>query len=394
MNKIFSVIAFFLIVFFTYGFYLSQFQFDFVGRKPPAMSLYYSYQINQNIHSNMSLGSGSIPEILEDAQKIQNDFLMITDLNYKIDLEHDRYMDRVGILFASKFLSEFGRYIFYSNTSKTAKSVNDEMTDFFQTNKKTSLIFQAHPLDKEYDEEFLKKQNLNGIEVINLKKMTQQSWDTNRISTIWSLMFYPFNPKLALIRLFNEPNKELETFDHISQLKKFVMYLGSEASARAIPFADWLVRFPSYERTLGIASQHFVLDSELTGNIDKDAKEIQTALSNGNFFLAFDALGNASGFEAYVTQEENNKFYKICEEIPFQKNLKLNFHFPEPNVFYEIILYKDGKRKDHFNTFTGWFNIKEPGVYRIEVRLSARLPFPDVNKWIGWIYTNNFTVKI
>lgn len=393
MNKIFSIVAFFLILFFTYGFYLSQFQFDFVDRKPPAMALYYSYQINQNIHSNMSLGSGSVPEILEDAQKIQNDFLMITDLNYKIDLEHDRYMDRVGILFASKFLTEFGRYIYYSSTTKTAMYVNAEMTNFFQTNQKTNLIFQAHPLDKDYDEEFLKKQNLNGIEVINLKKMTQQSWETNRISTIWSLLFYPFNPKLALIRLFNEPDKELQTFDHISQQKKFVMYLGSEASARAIPFADWLVRFPSYERTLGIASQHLVLDSELTGNIDKDAKDIQTALSNGNFFLVFDALGNASGFEAYVTQEYSNKFYKIGEEIPFQKDLKLIFHFPEPNVFYEIILFKDGKRKDHFNTFTGWFNIKEPGVYRIEVRLSARLPVPDVNKWIGWIYTNNFTVK-
>jgi hypothetical protein len=393
MNKIFSIIAFFLIVFFTYGFYLSQFQFDFVNRNPAASPLYYTYQINQNIHSNMSLGSGSVPEIIDDAQKIQNDFLMITDLNYKVDLEQDRYMDRVGILFASKFLTEYGRYIFYSHTFKTANLVNSEMTKFFQENKTTSLIFLAHPLDRDFDEDFLGKQNLNGIEVINLKKMTQQSWDTNRISTIWSLLFYPFNPKLSLIRLFNEPDNELEIFDRISQKKKFVMFLGSEASARAIPFADWLVRFPTYERTLGIASQHLVLESELTGNMNKDAIEIQSALSNGNFFLAFDALGDAAGFEAYVTSKENGKFYKIGEEIPFQKDLKLVFHFPEPNVFYEIILFKDGKRQDHFNTFTGWFNIKEPGVYRIEVRLSARLPFPDVNKWIGWIYTNNFTIK-
>ena len=393
MNKIFSIIAFFLILFFTYGFYLSQFQFDFVTKKIQGSQLFYSYQLNQNIHSNISLGSGTIPEIAEDAQKIQNDYLMITDINYKVDLENDHYIDRVGILFATKFLTEFGRLIYYSHENKNSRLISAEITDFFQTNKKNSLLYLAHPLDKEFDESFLLRQNINGIEVINLKKMTQQSWDTNRISTIWSLLFYPFNPKLALIRLFNEPDQELELFDRISQFKKFVMYLGSEASARAIPFADWLIRFPSYERTLGIASQHLVLNSELIGNMDKDTKPIENALSNGNFFLAFDTLGNPDGFQAYITDESGNNYYKIGESLPFKKNLKLFFQFPEPNVFYEIILFKDGQRKDHFNTFRGFFAIKEPGVYRIEVRLSARLPLPDANKWIGWIYTNNFNVK-
>ena len=393
MNKTFSIIAFILILFFTYGFYLSQFQFDFVNKKIARPSMYYTYQLNQNIHSNISLGSGSVPEIAEDAQKIQNDFLMLTDLNYKVDLEHDRYVDRVGVLFATKFLTEFGRIIYYSHDNKNSRAITSEITDFFQTNKKNSLIYLAHPLDKDFDESFLLRQNLSGIEVINLKKMTQHSWDTNRISTIWSLLFYPFNPKLALIRLFNEPEKELEIFDRISQFKKFVMFLGSEASARAIPFADWLVRFPSYERTLGIASQHLVLNSELVGDIDSDSKQIEKALSNGNFFLTFDTLGNPNGFEAYITDDHETNFYKIGDSVPFKKNLKLYFQFPEPNVFYEIILFKDGQRKDHYNTFKGWFNIKEPGVYRIEIRLSARLPLPDANKWIGWIYTNNFTVK-
>lgn len=393
MNKIFSIIAFILILFFTYGFYLSQFQFDFVTKKPYGPRLFYSYQLNQNIHSNVSLGSGTIPEIAEDAQKIQNDYIMITDLNYKVDLEYDHYVDRVGVLFATKFLTEFGRLIYYSHENKNSRLITAEITDFFQSNKKESLIYMAHPLDKEFDESFLLRQNLSGIEVINLKKMTQQSWSTNRISTIWSLLFYPFNPKLALIRLFNEPDKELQLFDRIAQIKKFVMFLGSEASARAIPFADWLIRFPSYERTLGIASQHLVLNSELIGDMEKDSKPIETALANGNFFLAFDTLGNPSGFEAYIADESGNHFYKIGDSLPFKRNLKLFFQFPEPNVFYEIILFKDGQRKDHFNTFKGFFNIKEPGVYRIEVRLSARLPLPDANKWIGWIYTNNFTVK-
>ncbi len=393
MNKTFSIIAFILILFFTYGFYLSQFQFDFVNKKIARPSMYYTYQLNQNIHSNISLGSGSVPEIAEDAQKIQNDFLMLTDLNYKVDLEHDRYVDRVGVLFATKFLTEFGRIIYYSHDNKNSRAITSEITDFFQTNKKNSLIYLAHPLDKDFDESFLLRQNLSGIEVINLKKMTQHSWDTNRISTIWSLLFYPFNPKLALIRLFNEPEKELEIFDRISQFKKFVMFLGSEASARAIPFADWLVRFPSYERTLGIASQHLVLNSELVGDIDSDSKQIEKALSNGNFFLTFDTLGNPNGFEAYITDDHETNFYKIGDSVPFKKNLKLYFQFPEPNVFYEIILFKDGQRKDHYNTFKGWFNIKEPGIYRIEIRLSTRLPLPDANKWIGWIYTNNFTVK-
>lgn len=393
MNKLFSLVAFFIIVFFTYGFYLSQFQLNYVNNAKIKDSNFYTYQLNQNIHTHMSLGSGTIKEIAEDAAKIQNDFVMMTDLDHRIDLENDRYIDRVGVLIATKYMTEFGRFIQYSPSTKQTQLLHNEFLDLFDGSKPRNLIVQAHPLNSQFDENFLKNKNLDGIEVINLKKMTQSSWNSSLVSTVWSLLFYPFNPKLSLIRLFNEPSEELAIFDRISQVKNFSMYLGSEASARAIPFADWLIRFPSYERTLGIASQHLILNSELTGNIQQDSLQLLSSLKQGRFFLAFDALGSPQGFEAYLQAEGSDQIFTMGDTIPFTSEMKLHFSFPEPNVFYEVILFRNGDRIDHFNTFSGYFLIREPGTYRLQVRISARLPLPDANKWIGWIYTNNFYVK-
>ncbi len=393
MNKLFSLVAFIIIVFFTYGFYLSQFQLSYVNPTIQKDSRFYTYQLNQNIHSIMSLGSGTMNEIADDAEKIQNDFVMLTDLDQRLDLDYDRYLDRVGVLVATKYMTEFGRFIQYSPKEKQTQKLYSEFVGIFAGKTQKNLIVQAHPLESKYDENFLRSKNLDGIEVINLKKMTQSSWKGSLVSTIWSLLFYPFNPKLSLIRLFNEPSEEMALFDRISMTKNFSMFLGSEASARAIPFADWLIRFPSYERTLGIASQHLVLNSELTGEIKEDSQKILDSLKTGRFFLAFDALGSPQGFEAYLQADNSDLVSTMGDTVSFKPNLKLHFSFPEPNMFYEVILFKDGERIDHFNTFSGYFLIKEPGVYRVQVRISARLPLPDANKWIGWIYTNNYYVK-
>ncbi len=400
MNKLFATFAFFLISYFIYGFYISQFDFNFVSRKVKTTDFYYDYRLGMNIHSNLSIGSEPLSVILAESKLAEMKFILMTDLNPSLKIPEDNYLQNVGVLQGAKYGYKDSRLIYFSTSEKNLGLRQGEsqlqLSDLLsqspaQTN---SLLILAHPYKSGFNWTGEIPEGLDGVEVVNLKSMSQRSWDHSKISTIWSLLLYPFNPKLALIRLFQEPTDEMTLFDEVSQKRKFVAYQGAEASARAIPLADWLIKFPSYERVLSIASNHLLLTSELSGNIFEDRKKILDSLKNGQFYICFDALGDSKGFEAYVYDESNQKKYSIGSTAPHSKNLKLYFKLPsEPTSYYEVILIKDGVRADTLNTFEGIFRLNQPGVYRLQVRISPRLPLPDAIKWLSWIYTNNFYVK-
>lgn len=125
-----------------------------------------------------------------------------------------------------------------------------------------------------------------------------------------------------------------------------------------------------------------------------DRESILTALKKGQFYLCFDALGDPKGFQTYLLTEQDQKRFPLGSEVKNQKSLKIYFKLPaEPTAYYEVVLYKDGTAVDILNTFEGVFPLKGSGTYRIQVRISPRLPLPDAIKWLTWIYTNNYYVR-
>lgn len=354
-----------------------------------------------NIHSNLSIGSEPLSVILTEAKKAENKFIMLTDLNPQVKSPDDSYLQNVGVLQGAKYGYKDSRLIYYSTKEKnlglkageSQLMLSDQLS---QSNTKNadSLIVLAHPYrNGEYTWKGELPDGLDGIEIANLKSLAQRSWNYSKLSTVWSILLYPFNPKLALMRLFQEPTEEIMLFDQVSQKRKLVAFQGAEASARAIPLADWLVKFPSYERVLSISSNHLLLTSELSGNMNSDKTKILAGLKSGQFYICFDALGDPKGFEAYLLDETKQKKYSMGSSVKSAQDMKFYFKLPvEPTSFYEVVLYKNGERLDTLNTFEGLFPVQGPGVYRIQVRISPRFPLPDAIKWLTWIYTNNFYI--
>lgn len=400
MNKILATFAFFLISFFIYGFYISQFELNFIQRKVKTSDFFYDYKLAMNIHTNLSIGSEPLSVVLSEAKKAQNKIIMITDLNPQIKSPQDNYLHNVAILQGAKYGYKDSRLIYYSTNEKNlglkkgeSQLLLSDLLSYEKSKNSDTLLVLAHPFKTGFTWSGPIPDALDGIEIANLKSLSLQSWSYSKLSTIWSILLYPFNPKLALMRLFHEPTEELMLFDQISQQRKFVAFQGAEASARAIPLADWLVKFPSYESVLSISSNHLLLTSELTGNISKDKNKILSALKMGQFYICFDALGDPKGFEAYLLDEANQKKHSMGSTVSSSKNIHFYFKLPiEPTSFYEVVLYKNGERADTLNTFEGFFPIQGPGVYRIQVRISPKFPLPDAIKWLTWIYTNNFYI--
>ena len=390
MNRIFLALACGLIGFVVYGFYISQFEFALIPNRKyteNVVPLFYDYKMSLNIYTNLSTGSGDPTSIAQEAKKARLNFILLSDPNFTESLEPDRYLFSVGILSAYKIEQQNFNYILYSPKSKNFNSG----LNFPLSQPQNYFAIAGHPITKSFNEKEVYNSLVDGIEVINFKNVIQKSWLNSKLSTIWSLLYYPFNPRLALMRLYKEPVEELELFDKLSQKRKISFICGAEATARAVPFANWFVKFPSYESSFDIASQHIMLESELIGDMSVDHEKIFQALKSHRSYVAFDALGNSDGFETYVIQKNHKSF--LGDDIKLDNKTQIYYKLPsEPTAFYEVVLFKNGVRLDHLNTFEGLFSIKSPGVYRLQVRLSPRFPLPDAIKWITWIYTNNFYI--
>jgi hypothetical protein len=386
MNRFFISISAMFLAYVTFGFYLSQYQFDLFGKEIKATNIFYNYKLHQNIYSSMSIGSGTYSSISEESKRSQSKFVLFTDLNPSVNLDQDRYLLNMGQLFGTKIINDENSYTVYSATNK---NIINYYNSTYLENYPQDVIVIDHMNTNLKQIDFA-----DGLDVVNLKNIANKVWINKKFSTIWSLLFYPFNPKVALLRLYRDPDDELRIFDQLSLTKKTNLYLSSEATAKAVPITNWLIKFPSYENVFNIASERLLMTSELSSNMENDKKAIFNSLKSGSFYVSMDTLGDSTGFESYLISKRHNQYTFMGDETRYDSSLRLFFKLPrEPNVYHEVILYKNGERVDHRNTSIGDFPITGPGVYRIQVRLSTTLPFPDADKWLTWIFTNNFYVN-
>jgi len=391
-----------LICYFVYGFYISQINVNVIPlhlKKDNSME-FFDYKGVINVHSELSLGSSSYSQIISSARSAGLDFIFFTDLNlFDIPYAEEGYHGNTLVFAGGKYSYLDSRLIFYSNKAEDlGQALGDsqvKLSDFLSQKRflnKDTLMVLAHPYKLGFTWSGDIPTGLDGLELINLKGLSARAWESSKLSVLWSFITYPFNSKLSLIRLFQEPSEEISLFDQVSLKQSLNLFAGAEASARAIPIANYLIKFPSYQKSFEIFSNHVLLKSELTGQVASDKQKIFQALKSGSFYLAFDLLGETKGFQAMV--QDKNKIYSMGSTIKFNKNLILRAEVPaEPSDFYEIVVYRNGLRYATGNSSNINLQITEPGVYRIQVRVSPFLPLPDAKKWFTWIYTNPFYIQ-
>jgi len=401
MIKFIISVSFLLISYFVYGFYISTYDISVVPQKlkGETPSTYFDYRGVINVHSDLSIGSSSPQHIATAAKQAGLDFVVLTDLNtFGEKIHTDRYSQNVLFLTGGKYSYLDSRLIFYSpdksiigNNLGEAQIRFADMLTQSEGGNKNSLSILAHPYRLGFTWNGDLPPGLDGMEVINVKSLSVQAWQASKASVIWSFLIYPFNPDFSLARLFLEPTDELALFDKTNQHQKLFAFAGAEASARAIPLANYLIKFPSYQRNFEIATNHVLLASELTGNLNSDRQKILSALKKGQFYLAFDALGDPKGFVATI--EDRGRSHMIGSQVKLTKGMSLNVHIPgPPKNFFEIVVYKNGERVLTANEPEVSMPITESGVYRVQVRVAVSMPLPDANRWISWIYTNPFYV--
>jgi hypothetical protein len=396
--KTWAILTLFVLSYFFYGFYVAQMDSSIIPLelKPENSVGFYDYRGAINIQSNRTRGSSSPQEIMNEARKAGLDFVILTDSDKENSFSG--YHDDLIVLDEAEIPFLDSRILILSSTPDPLNSKNENtniyLTDLLSQKSETNLsktVILAHPFNPSPTWTGPYPTGIDGLEVLNPKSISKKAWGYSKIGVIWSLITYPFNPRLSFLRLFREPLDETSLWDNLLEQRMIYAFAGADANARAIPVANYLMKFPSYQMSLGIASNHVLLNSELTGNYEKDRQKIFSALKRGQFYISLDLLGNPKGFVSYI--EDKEEIIPMGSRIKLNKGQKIIAKIPiEPKYFYEIVLYKNGEKEMISNEQTLEYNLKSPGTYRIQVRVSPTLPFPDGKKWISWIYTNPFVV--
>lgn len=403
MIRLLSSLAAGLIIYFVYGFYVSQLDFSVVRTsltEPVSVSPYHDYRGVFNVHTTLGRGSASPQAVINIARDSDLKFLAITDINqFSQSDQFDGYHGPLLVLQEPEFPYLDSRtLILNSNETPMPANLGESsvlVADLLSQNNPESrqqFVGFLHNSRSEFGWNGEPPTGVDGIEILNPRSIAYQAWETSKVNVIISLMIYPFNSLLAFLRLYQEPASSLMVWDETSQRKHLVGFAGAEASARAIPLANYLLKFPSYRSSFFMSSNHVLMDSELTGNYKKDRQKLVAAIKKGQMYFSIDLLGDPTGFFAEV--RTRGQKHLMGAELRYNSDMKIYARLAqEPNVYYEMVLLKDGQRIETSNSTELEVALDSPGVYRVIVRVSSPLPLPDGKKWITWVFSNPFFIR-
>lgn len=390
----------------SYGLIVSQYDYspiqitDQVTKK--SLPKYYDYKGVTHAVTKRTKGSGSIEEVFTAAKSADIDFIFITDPNFFPEEEQQDLYSNGTRLFMGTKLSYVDSHILvfggldlhkFKSIGQSQIQLNDLLTQKHRSPENMSLVL-AHPKRPKYEWSGEIPIGLNGIEVINLKQIWAQKAREQKAHFLLSLFLYPFNETLSFLNIISEPREELRLWDDLNKKQKMTGFFGNHTTAKAIifPTDNGYIKFPSYQTSFNIGSNHILLSSELTGMIQRDKQKILEALKRGQFYFAFDIVANPKGFYAELLSDGEE--LPIGSEVKFKEGMSLKVNLPfEPKVPFEIKLVKDGNFYTTSNQEKVEFKINGPGTYRVEVLLKSKMPLLQSARWVPWIYTNAFYIK-
>jgi hypothetical protein len=396
--KKFFILTALIFTYLIYGLYLAQYDLTIIPENlnPDPPVGFHDYKGVTNVHSSLSTGSGEIPEIIDAAQTAGLDYISITDLNiFDKPLTFAGYHNNLLVFIDGEYSYLNTRLLnIHASTDRHLKGVGRSQVLFAELlsqpekEKDLGLLVLAHPLKPRYHWTGEYPVGLDGIEVINLKSVWQSAWMKDKLSFAWSLIIFPFNPRLAMLRLFRAPEEEVRLWDELSQKHHTIGIAGADADAKLALVGTSYLQYPSYQTLFSLVHNHVLLRSELTGNYISDSDKIGAAMRLGQFYMSLDILGDPKGFNTVII-DSKGKSYPMGTRIEMQDGLKLQINLAnKPDVPFDAVIFKNGERMLTSNSQVTQFFIHSPGVYRVMVRVIPTLPLPDGKKWIPWIYTN------
>lgn len=358
----------------------------------------YDYSGVLNVHSKKSSGSGSVQEIITAAKDARLDFIIFNEtnpINQKQPLPIKYGF--LNVYYGFELNYKNSRFLYASDEQEKVFTSFSEielfLSNFLYADREGFLVL-ARPLKPGYEWSASEPPRSRvGVEVLNLREVWRNAWQNHKANFLFALLFYPFNPDLFFVSIYNDEALATDLWLEWSKEKRTAGYLGSDASSRLRLSKNKSLNFPSYENIFSMAKNHVLLPDELLGF--GDTQKILKALGKGRSYFSIDIFGSPKGFD-FRAQLKNFEFKGMGEEISFSKVMNLQVKLPpfQKKMPIKVLLYRNNKvirevQWKELNTF----KIKEAGVYRVEVRVKPLFPLIRSQDWVPWILSNPLFIR-
>ncbi len=339
-----------------------------------------------HIHTDRSDGTGTLDQVSEAAARAGLKFIVVTDHGDTTRLAQPSYKSGVLCIDATE-ISTDGGHVIALGLPRAAYPLAGEARDVLEDIKRlggTSIV--AHPTSGRPELRWVDDTTpYDGVEWLN----GDSEWrDEPAPALARVLLTYWFRGPESLARLLDRPEASLALWDNLTQRRPVVGLAGGDVHARigvrgsGEPYDSVVaLRSPGYEqvfRTFSIS----LLELDLTGDAEGDARSVMDALRRGHVYSSVDALAAPAQFRFTAVSGENQAQGGDSLEIVGPVTLRVEANAP---AGARIILLKDGKPVE---STVGAALEHTATVARAVYRVEVEIPRAPGQRPIPWIVSN------
>jgi hypothetical protein len=315
------------------------------------------------MHTRASDGSGTVDDLVAAARASGLDFIVVSDHN-RLQPTTYEYREGVLVVHAEEYTSADGHVLMLDvDTVRVSEADSADLywrLPYHREIDDAAVRFAAHPNARRYWRDRTAS-TIDGMELWN----ADSEWRNDTpLDWIEALTLLPFRPELGMLALVDRPDRNLAFFDSASVGRTLAITCAVDAHARIDITDDWFIAFPSYGLTLGLVHQHVALTEPLTGDPDVDGPILVSSMLQGGGHCAIGGLADDAG----VRIEHGNGALSVA--------------VPDDIARPRIRIYRNGSVVAQEEASALRVPTTEPGMYRVEIDVRARLIRP---RWFPWI---------
>jgi hypothetical protein len=356
----------------------------------PTEGDFVDYQGVMHVHSFLGGHStGTFEEIISGAQANNLSFVVMTEHPARDFDTAAMTLQGIhgGVLFVSgnELVTANQDRVLVLPGDEAAASAGNSSTEELLSREKArgALAVVAYP------QEFKSwtARGFDGVEVYNLFTNSRR---INPVVMFFDALWSGSHPDLLFANFYERPSLNLKLWDEAPVSgHRLVATAGNDAHSNVgLALNDSSgkrllgIKLDPYEISFRLVRMHVLLPrgKELT------AESLLAALGAGHCFIAFDLFGDTSGFRFSAASDTEKKIEG--DELTLSGNTRLAVSSP---LSCRIVLYKNGEAvQERTGVANAEFEVKEKGIYRVEVYL-PQLPKPASEQ--PWIISNAIYVR-
>ncbi len=319
-----------------------------------------------HLHSTYSDGTKDVDEIAKLASQASLDFIILTDHGSpnRQSYASQGWKEGVLVLAGTEISVSRGHLVALGFNLPSRKFSLETEHAVYEIEGVGGFSIIAHPYSKTRWSwgEFV---GYSGIEIMNADSMLRK----DIFVSLPSLPALLLKPKYSLIKILDNPSRNLRKWDELNIIHPIYAYFSVDAHLFYRPL------FESFHL-------HLLLQRPLSEDFDQASQQVFEALKEGRFYNSIHAAAHGQGFRFWGEQD--------AIKIPMGSSASLGspviLHIHAPFYFAaEIHLIHNGK--DIYSSIEEnvSYAASKPGTYRVEVFLKERSP---LRKNIPWIISN------